>query len=117
MRDIINKQFPWSPCPISDIHLKQVYNPDPDDSSLVNQARILSFAKKHGWSSFEQYAVFEAAMASINLKTVFDNQFLERELNMAGIDRSSIHLSQFGGTQGSIGTNSIAEGSEMHRES
>lgn len=50
-------------------------------------------------------------MASINLKTVFDNQFLERELNMAGIDRSSVHLSQFGGTQGSIGTNSIAEGS------
>ncbi len=33
------------------------------------------------------------------------------------VERSSIHLSQFGGTQGSIGTTSVVEPSEnMHRE-
>jgi len=28
---------------------------------------------------------------------------------MEGLDRNSIHLSQFGGTQGSIGTTSVVE--------
>ena len=45
----------------------------------------------------------------MNLKEVFDNAFLEKAFNMEGLDRNSIHLSQFGGTQGSIGTNSVAE--------
>lgn len=114
MRDILNKQFPYSKCPIANLHFKHIFNPEPEEQSLTGQPRILSFAKKHNWSCFEQWAVFDAAKASINLKAVFDNAFLEKEFNMEGLDRTSIHMSQFGGTQGSIGTNSIGAESDIH---
>jgi hypothetical protein len=93
---------------LTDIYLKHIYDPEPDSQSLVHD-KIVSFAKKHGWSSFEQYAVFDALRGRVNLKEVFDNAFLEKAFNLEGLDRNSIHLSQFGGTQGSIGTNSVVE--------
>lgn len=70
MRHTINQQFLYTeiPVPLAGIYPKHIYNPDPERRSLVDQEKILSFAKKHNWSAFEQYAVFEAAVASINLK-------------------------------------------------
>lgn len=35
---------------------------------------------------------------------------------MGSLDRTSVHMSQFGGTMGSIGTNSVAEHSDLHRD-
>lgn len=57
MRDIINKFNP-SEVPVADIHLKRIYEADPEIRSPNAQPRISSFAKKHGWSSFEQFAVY-----------------------------------------------------------
>jgi hypothetical protein len=112
MRDTLNRNLPPTPSPLTDIYLKHIYNPEPDSQSIIDPAKVASFAKKHSWSTFEQYAVFDALKASVNLKEVFDNAFLQRAFNMEGLDRTSVHLSQFGGTQGSIGTNSVVEQSE-----
>jgi hypothetical protein len=101
MRDTLNQQHPEAP-QLASLHCKHLYNPEADSTSLTNQPKILAFAKKHNWSAFEQFAIFEAAQAGVNLKTVFDNAFLERELNLYNTDRTSVHLSQFGGTQGSV---------------
>lgn len=118
MRDVINKHLdvPGIPVPLTDIFPKHIYNPDPDRSSLVDQTKILRFAKKHNWSAYEQWSVMEAAAASVNLKTVFDNAFLEKEFNMGDLSRNSVHMSQFAGTMGSIGTNSMLGDSEIMRE-
>lgn len=116
MRDILNKQFPFSKCPISNIQFKHIYNPESSEEPLAGFPQILSFAKKHNWSAFEQFAIFDANQSHINLKTVFDNDLLEKILNMENLDRTSVHMSQFGGTQGSVGTNSIGSFSEGGRE-
>jgi len=45
----------------------------------------------------------------VNLKTVFDNVFLEREFDVSNHGSAAFFLSQLGGTIGSIGTNSVGE--------
>lgn len=76
IRDALNKHFRSDSVKLTNIHLKNIYNPDPDSQSLVEPAKIVSFAKKHCWSTFEQYAVFDALKGGVNLKEVFDNGFL-----------------------------------------
>ena len=61
MRDILNKHYNIPNVPIADIYPKHIYNPDTDQQCLVNQKKILSFAKKHNWSAFEQYSIYQAA--------------------------------------------------------
>jgi hypothetical protein len=118
MRDIFNQHFNYTKVPICDIYLKKLYNSSPDTTSLTNLSKLIAFAKKNNWSTMEQFAVFEAFQAKVNLKSVFDNAFLENALNMFNSDATSVHLSQFGGTQGTFGTNSMVSGnmSEMQRE-
>ena len=68
MRDALNNHFKYDPVKLTNIHLKHIYNLDPDSQSLVDPAKIVSFAKKHSWSTFEQFAVFDALKARVNLK-------------------------------------------------
>lgn len=70
-------------------------------------AQLKNFAKKHNWSSYEQQAVIEAVQARVNLKEVFDNKFLDKAFNVIS-ENSVVNMSQYGGTTGSIGTNSMA---------
>jgi hypothetical protein len=77
MRDILNKQYPYAK-EISSIYCKHLYNDKPSEETLEGQPRLLNFAKKHNWSLFEQFAVWDATNAGVNLKTVFDNAFLEK---------------------------------------
>jgi len=118
MRDILNQHYAYTKVPICDIYLKKLYNAEPDTSSLTNMSKLIAFAKKNNWSSSEQFSVFEAFQSKVNLKSVFDNAFLETALNMFNSDATSVHLSQFGGTQGTFGTGSMISGnmSEMMRE-
>lgn len=78
MRDVFNKHYGYTKVPICDIYLKKIYHPKPDNSSLTNLDKLTAFAKKNNWSCMEQFAVFEAFQAKVNLKSVFDNAFLER---------------------------------------
>lgn len=82
MRDTLNKHFASASVPLANIHLRHIYIPEPDSQSIVNPAKLVSFAKKHCWSSFEQFAVYDALGGRVNLKEVFDNAFLERAFNM-----------------------------------
>jgi hypothetical protein len=82
MKDVLNKHFQSDSVKLTNIYLKHLYNPDPDSQSLVDPAKLVSFAKKHCWSTFEQFAVFDALKGRVNLKEVFDNAFLERSFNI-----------------------------------
>lgn len=86
--------------------MKHLYNPQAETRPLVDQKNLVAFAKKNNWTSFELFAVWEAAIGRVNLRDVFDNVFLEKELNLIS-DRTSLHLSQFAGTMGSFGTHSM----------
>jgi len=93
---------------LTDIYPKHIYNPDPESIQLEQNAQLKNFAKKHNWSAYEQQAVMEAFQARVNLKAVFDNQFLDKAFNVIN-ENSVVNMSQFGGTVGSICTNSVVE--------
>ncbi len=98
-RDTLNAHYsePATFVKPADIYLKHIFNRDPAETSLDGYPKLKGYAKKHGWTAFEQYVIVEALKARVNLREVFDSAFLN---NVFDLDDSITHvnLSNLNGT-------------------
>lgn len=93
-RDAIDKKLSEDPSQpgepkVTDIYLKNIVNTNP---LQYTNSRLLSYAKLHHLSCRDQMAAFQATNARINIKEVFDSNFLEKTFGVID-DNASVHLS------------------------
>jgi hypothetical protein len=58
-RDTLNTHYNEAGAKVrpADIYLKHIFNPEPTETSLDGIPKLKGYAKKHGWSAFEQFAI------------------------------------------------------------
>ena len=100
MREILDSHFSHPQLKLSDIYAKPVLNPHPDSQCVEDRAKaIMNLGRKNGWSAYDQYNVWVAKSAGVNIKNVFNNSILEKIFKIEGSHKLiSVKLDNYEGS-------------------